>query len=120
MAPAQIELVLPARPENVAILRTMAGDLAASRNLPYDRWEDLELAVDELSTLLLRSLPAAMRCVLRATDVGIAVEMASVEPSRSADGDELAELVLSGIATDVELVLDADPPRGAVVVPAAP
>lgn len=120
MASTQIELTIPATPGNVSILRTMAGDLAASSDLPYDRWEDLELAVDELATLILGSAPVEIRCVLLPTGGGVAVEMASIGPGRRVDRDELAELVLAGVATDVNLMLDADQPRGTVVVPATP
>lgn len=116
MGPTQIELMLPATAANVSVLRTMAGDVAASADLPYDRWEDLELGVDELSTLMLRSAPAALRCVVRTTDVGVAVEIESIAPDRAVDRDELAELVLSGVATEVILLLDAEPPRGTFVV----
>lgn len=118
MASTQIEMTVPATPGNVSILRTMAGDLAASSGLPYDRWEDLELAVDELATLILGSAPVEMRCVLRSTDGGVAVDIASIGPARRVDRDELAELVLAGVATEVNLMLEADPPRGTVVVPA--
>ena len=116
MTPSQIELTLPGQPDNAVVLRTMAGDAAATAGLSYDRWEDLELAVDELTTLLLRAVPAAIRCVLRPAPDGVAVEMSAIEPRGDVPHDQLAELVLAGVTAELVLSFTADPPHGSFVV----
>lgn len=94
----------------------MAGDAAASSGMSFDRWEDLELAVDELASLLLQAAPEALQCVLRPTAEGVAVEMSAIGPDHAPVRDELAELVLAGVTAELTLSLEADPPQGAFLV----
>jgi hypothetical protein len=95
----------------------MAGDAAAASGLSYDRWQDLELAVDELAALLLGGQPIAIDCVLRPSDRGVSVEMSAVDASRPVPSDELSELVLGGTTSALTLSLDADPPSGGFSIP---
>jgi serine/threonine-protein kinase RsbW len=50
---AEIIVAVPARPEFVHVLRTVAASVAARLDLPYDQLEELRILVDEACALLL-------------------------------------------------------------------
>jgi serine/threonine-protein kinase RsbW len=53
-----IVVSMPAAPEFLHLLRTVAAAVAARADFPVDEIEDLKLAVDETATQLLRAGPA--------------------------------------------------------------
>lgn len=96
------ELTVPARPESVRVLRLIAADAAAAAELGFDRYSDLELAVDEAAALLLPLAPTALACRIESRAGRVDVTMSANHPSHSgADfaDDELATVVL-GTVTD--------------------
>lgn len=101
-----VKLVVPARPENVRLLRAVAASLAARLDFTYDRIEDLRLAVSEASSTLLALPWEARILVLRvfATDERVtAVLCTDAEPGPDAwppvEAERtLAWKLLSGLA----------------------
>jgi serine/threonine-protein kinase RsbW len=49
-----VRLTLPARPENVAVIRHVVGALAEALRLPYELVEDMRLAITEACTNVVR------------------------------------------------------------------
>lgn len=49
----------PAHAETLGVLRAVAASVAALFDLPYDRIDELRMAVDEAATLVLQAGPAA-------------------------------------------------------------
>lgn len=45
----------PAEAETLRVFRSVVASVAAGRNLPYDRIEELRIAVDEAATMVLRA-----------------------------------------------------------------
>ena len=45
----------PAEAETLRVFRSVVASVAAGRNLPYDRVEELRIAVDEATTMVLRA-----------------------------------------------------------------
>ena len=53
-AQTDVKLILPARPENVSVIRHVLGAFAEAMRLPDDLVEDLRLAVTEACTNVVR------------------------------------------------------------------
>lgn len=77
----------------------MAADAAARADLTFDRYDDLELAVTEAFGILMASQPKALELRLETLEGRIAAEAVPIEPTFSAEVDELSMLVL-GTVTD--------------------
>jgi histidine kinase-like protein len=61
----------PAHPETLSVLRSVAASVGARADLPYERIEELRIAVDEAATLALRAGDASeLRLTLDLTDPG--------------------------------------------------
>ena len=54
LASTDVRLTLPARPENVAVVRHVLGAFAEALDLPPDLIEDMRLAVTEACTNVVR------------------------------------------------------------------
>src|ERR1700760_880486 len=68
-----VKLTLPARPENVSVIRHVLGAFAESLHLPDDLVEDLRLAVTEACTNVVRhayspDLPGPVEITIRPTE----------------------------------------------------
>lgn len=84
-----ISLRVPASPASVAIVRSVAANVVATADVPYESVDDLRLAVAEACNRLLDVYPAATRLRLDARIVGRMIELSvSVEQDGGAsDGD---------------------------------
>ena len=109
-------LVMPARSDLVALLRTVVADLAARQGFSYDAIDDLRIAVSEAVTFLLGAASPASRLQLRISssgdgiNVGISTDAAAeVWPPAGADRT-LAWQVLSALTDKAALVLDGGTP----------
>lgn len=109
-------LVVPARPDLLALLRTVVADLAARRGFSYDAIDDLRIAVSEAATFLLGAASPASRLQLRISpsldglDVGISTDAAAEGwPPPGADRT-LAWQVLSALTDEAALALDGGTP----------
>jgi serine/threonine-protein kinase RsbW len=109
-------LVMPARSDLLALLRTVVADLAARQGFSYDAIDDLRIAVSEAATFLLGAAPPASRLKLRISsagdglNVGISTDAAAeVWPPAGADRT-LAWQVLSALTDEAVLVLDGGTP----------
>jgi serine/threonine-protein kinase RsbW len=109
-------LVMPARSDLVALLRTVVADLAARQGFSYDAIDDLRIAVSEAASFLLGAASPASRLKLRISsagdglNVGISTDAATeVWPPAGADRT-LAWQVLSALTDEAVLVLDGGTP----------
>lgn len=109
-------LVMPARSDLLALLRTVVADLAARQGFSYDAIDDLRIAVSEAATFLLSAASPASRLQLRISpsgeglNVGISTDaVAEVWPPPGADRT-LAWQVLSALTDEAVLVMDGGTP----------
>lgn len=97
-----VELVVPAHPAYVAIVRTATAGLAARVDLTLDRIEDLRIAVDEACALLVSEAVdgADLVCTFSLADHGLTVEV-SGPPHELPPPTSFAWSVLSALVDDL-------------------
>jgi anti-sigma regulatory factor (Ser/Thr protein kinase) len=107
-----VKLTLPARPENVAVIRHVLGAFAEALQLPDGLVEDLRLAVTEACTNVVRhayspEAPGPVEISLRPDDDVVEVVVADrgrgVGTSDDAEGPGLGLPLIAAIADDVQL-----------------
>ncbi len=118
-----VELTVPADPAYVSVLRTVTASLAARRDFTIDEIDDLRIAVDEASALLLpyaaadASLSAVFGGGEAVLQVQVSVELADQAGSAvAAAGDDrlvldqtsFAWMVLAAVADSVSSEHTAD------------
>lgn len=109
-------VTVPAGADSVRVLRVMAADAAAVADLDFDRYSDLELAVDEAAGLLLRSLASEVCCTLTPTPARVEVHLVAREATVDREPDELAVLVLESVTDELDLQLQLPDPSIRLVV----
>lgn len=109
-------LVVPARSDLLALLRTVVADLAARQGFSYDAIDDLRIAVSEAATFLLGAASPASRLQLRISSSGNGLKVGlstdapgEVWPPPGADRT-LAWQVLSALTDEAVLDLDSGTP----------
>ncbi len=114
--PSPVLATVPADPKNARILRMVASAVASGVGLGMDRLEDLALAIDEASGVLLGVAgTTSLECAITPVGDGVEVRVRSVGgrgaawplPSWS---DSLERLVLTSVTDAVEPMLDAGEP----------
>jgi len=109
---SDVRLTLPARPENVAVIRHMLGAFAEALRLPPDLVEDMRLAITEACTNVVRHAyeePAqgTIDVVIRPNDdrleVIVSDQGAGMGPSSDVAGPGLGLPMISALADDVEI-----------------
>jgi serine/threonine-protein kinase RsbW len=110
---ADVTVTVPAAPEFVRVLRSVAATVGAAMDLTYDRIEDLRLAVDEACAQLLEIPGDEAMLTVRVTPTGSGVRVfactdapasaASWPPSGFEEG--LAWRVLKGLTDEVTFEL---------------
>jgi len=104
-----VELTVPADPAYVSVLRTVTASLAARRDFTIEEIDDLRIAVDEASSLLLphASADSQLAAVFTATENSLTAEV-SVPARSSADSapfeidtTSFAWMVLAALADSV-------------------
>jgi serine/threonine-protein kinase RsbW len=108
---SDIRLTLPARPENVAVVRHVLGALAEALALPSSVTEDLRLAVTEACTNVVRHAYAdgdgAIDVVVRpkgdALEVIVADEGRGLGPSPDTAGPGLGLPLIAALADTLEI-----------------
>jgi serine/threonine-protein kinase RsbW len=114
-----VELIAPADPAYLSVLRTVIASLAAQRDFTLDEIDDLRIAVDEAGALLLpHAAPASkLSAVFGGSATGLRVEVA-VTPLHGAPGQpdrsSFAWLVLTALTDSV--VLDESGQRLSLVL----
>lgn len=107
-----VKLILPARPENVAVIRHVLGAFAEALRLPDGLVEDLRLAVTEACTNVVRhayapGAPGTVEISLRPEDDAVTVVVADhgrgIGTSPDTTGPGLGLPLIAAIADDVEL-----------------
>jgi serine/threonine-protein kinase RsbW len=100
----RVELRLPADSAYLGVLRTATAALAARRDFTVDEIEDLRIAVDEMSTLLLTQVRAgaSVDCLfeLGRDDLTIHVSAESDHP-KAPHQDSLAWTLLTALAGEL-------------------
>ncbi len=90
-----VELTVPAEPAYVLVLRTVTSSLAARHDFTLDEIDDLRIAVDEASALLLPHAVTGsqLRAVFDGSAAGLRIEVSvrvpadlTVQPDRSSFG----------------------------------
>jgi anti-sigma regulatory factor (Ser/Thr protein kinase) len=107
-----VKLTLPARPENVSVIRHVLGAFAEALKLPDDLVEDLRLAVTEACTNVVRhayppEVPGPVEITIRPTEDVVSVVVADhgrgIGSSTDTNGPGLGLPLIAAIADEVEL-----------------
>jgi len=102
-----VELTVPADPAYVAVVRTVTASLAARRDFTIDEIDDLRIAVDEASALLLPhagnggSLSASFGGAENALTIEVSVPLAPGDDAPEPDQTSFAWTVLAALADEV-------------------
>lgn len=107
-----VKLTLPARPENVSVIRHVLGAFAEALRLSDDLVEDLRLAVTEACTNVVRhaypaDVPGPVEITIRPTEEVVSVVVADhgrgIGSSSDTTGPGLGLPLIAAIADEVEL-----------------
>jgi anti-sigma regulatory factor (Ser/Thr protein kinase) len=108
-----IRLTLPARPENVAVVRHVLGALAEALALPPALIDDMRLAVTEACTNVVRhayedegTIDVVVRPQGEALEVVVADEGRGIGPSPDTAGPGLGLPLIAALADDLEIERD--------------
>src|SRR3954468_7630410 len=108
-----VKLTLPARPENVSVIRHVLGAFAEALRLPDDLVEDLRLAVTEACTNVVRHAypaerPGTVEISIVPTEDQVSVVVADsgrgIGSSSDTTGPGLGLPLIAAIADEVELL----------------
>jgi serine/threonine-protein kinase RsbW len=109
---SDVRLALPARPENVALIRHVLGALAEALDLPAEIVEDMRLAVTEACTNVVRHAyephaPGPVEVTIRPGDDAVSVVVADhgrgIGTSCDTSGPGLGLPLIAAIADEVDL-----------------
>ncbi|HEX5617956.1 MAG TPA: ATP-binding protein [Solirubrobacteraceae bacterium] len=107
-----MRLTLPARPENVAVIRHVLGAFAEALQLPADLVEDMRLAVTEACTNVVRHAyhdgePGPIDVVIRPNgtklELIVSDQGAGIGPSPDLAGPGLGLPLIAALADHVEI-----------------
>ncbi|HEX2901995.1 MAG TPA: ATP-binding protein [Jatrophihabitans sp.] len=105
-----VELSVPADPAYVSVLRTVTASLAARRDFTIDEIDDLRIAVDEASALLLPHTTAGqvLRASFRGTEDSLVVDVsiAAADGTAKPDQTSFSWMVLAALADAVDTSAD--------------
>jgi len=116
---SDVRLTLPARPENIAVIRHVLGAFAEALKLPAELVEDMRLAVTEACTNVVRhayhdGAPGPIDVLIRPTgdqlELVVADEGAGIGPSPDLAGPGLGLPLIAALADHVEI--EHGPRRG--------
>jgi serine/threonine-protein kinase RsbW len=114
-----VELGVPARTAYVSVLRTTAAALAARLDFTLDEIEDLKIAVDEASAMLLaQAVPdssLSCRFELAGDELVVAVSVHSRNP-RVPSRSSFAWTVLAALAGHVDTDIDSEKERATLTL----
>ena len=108
---SDIRLTLPARPENVAVVRHVLGALSEALGLPPALTEDIRLAVSEACTNVVRhaysdgdgTIDVTVRSDGAALEVIVADAGRGVEPSPDTSGPGLGLPLIAALTDSVKI-----------------
>ena len=108
---SDLRLTLPARPENVAVVRHVLGALAEALDLPHAVTEDMRLAVTEACTNVVRHAYADDRGTIDVVvrprgstfEVTVADSGRGIEPSPDTSGPGLGLPLIAALADSLEI-----------------
>jgi anti-sigma regulatory factor (Ser/Thr protein kinase) len=108
---SDIRLTLPARPENVAVVRHVLGALAEALRLPGDVVEDMRLAVTEACTNVVRhayeddegTIDVIVRPQGDALEVVVADSGRGIAPSPDTAGPGFGLALIAALADTLEI-----------------
>ena len=119
MSNSDVRLTLPARPENVAVIRHVLGAFAEALELPADLVADMRLAVTEACTNIVRHAyhdgqPGPIDVVIRPNgdhlDLIVSDQGAGIGPSPDLAGPGLGLPLIAALADHLEI--EHGPSRG--------
>jgi anti-sigma regulatory factor (Ser/Thr protein kinase) len=109
---SDVRLTLPARPENVAVVRHVLGAFAEALHLPFDLVEDMRLAVTEACTNVVRHAydgtePGPLEIVIRPVgerlDVIVSDRGRGIGPSPDTSGPGLGLPLIAALVHSLEI-----------------
>jgi serine/threonine-protein kinase RsbW len=105
-SPDTVELTVPADPAFVSVVRTVTASLAARRDFTIEEIDDLRIAVDEASALLLPhagagSLSASFAGADNTLVIEVSVPLPAGQPAPEPDQTSFAWMVLAALADSV-------------------
>jgi len=118
-ARSDVRLTLPARPENVAVIRHVLGAFAVALKLPADLVEDMRLAITEACTNVVRhaysgddlgTIDVVIRPAGNRLDIIVSDQGAGFGPSPDLTGPGLGLPMIGALADTVEI--EHGPSRG--------
>jgi anti-sigma regulatory factor (Ser/Thr protein kinase) len=118
---SDIRLTLPARPENIAVVRSVLGALAESLGLPRAVTEDMQLAVTEACSNVVRhayedngTIDLVIRPRGEAIEVVVADEGRGIGPSPDTSGPGLGLPLIAALTDSLEI--EHTPRRGSRLI----
>jgi anti-sigma regulatory factor (Ser/Thr protein kinase) len=118
---SDIRLTLPARPENIAVVRNVLGALAESLGLPRAVSDDMKLAVTEACTNVVRhayeesgTIDLVVRPRGEAIEVVVADEGRGLGPSPDTQGPGLGMPLIAALTDSLEI--ERSPTRGSRLI----
>jgi serine/threonine-protein kinase RsbW len=109
---SDVRLTLPARPENVAVVRHVLGAFAEALHLPIDVVEDMRLAVTEACTNVVRhaydgSEPGQLEIIIRpdgdVLEIIVTDEGRGIGPSPDTAGPGLGLPLIAALVDSLEI-----------------
>ena len=107
---SDIRLTLPARPENVAVVRHVLGALAEALRLPDDVVDDMRLAVTEACTNVVRhayvdegTIDVVVRPKGNALEIVVSDTGRGIGPSPDTDGPGLGLPLIAALTDSLEV-----------------
>jgi serine/threonine-protein kinase RsbW len=113
VAMSDVRLTLPARPENISVIRHVLGAFAEALRLPPDMVEDMRLAVTEACTNVVRhaydddevgSIEVVMQPSADRLHVIVSDRGRGMGPSPDVDGPGLGLPLIAALADSLELL----------------
>lgn len=109
-----VELTVPANPAYVSVIRTVTASLAARRDFTIEEIDDLRIAVDEASALLLPhvgdagSLSASFGGADSTLVIRVSVPVPADQSATALDQTSFAWMVLAALADSVTCDIDGE------------
>lgn len=111
-APNQVEVRVPAEPDQLSVMRAVVGDLAMRADHDVDSIADLRLAVDEACSSLVRLAARDAPLICRFRQTGEQLSITAEVLSKNDSGprkDTFSWRVLSALADVVSTSVESDP-----------
>ena len=99
--PTSLELILPADPQMLRIVRLVASGLASLADLDLDGVEEVRVAADELVSTMIEASAEQVNVRLTVTDTALQIEASTaLSNGTPLSVDPMVDVVLDAVSTD--------------------